>query len=288
MGEDTTNIVNVDTESFARVVLEGSAQRAVLVDFWAEWCGPCRSLTPILERLAGEHAGRLILAKINSDEERDLALQFEVRSLPTVKLFRNGRVVDEFIGLQPESHIRAMLEEHLPRESDAKREQARQLLDDGRASEACEVLRSAMASDPGNARLPIDLVHCLLELGEVTEADEILAALPADARADDPVRTLEARIHLARLANETSSAYVLERSIDANPHDCDARFQLSALLSASGEYERAMGELLEILRRDKHFREDAARKTMLVIFQVLGADNPLVGRYRDLMSSTLH
>ncbi|MEJ2060856.1 MAG: thioredoxin [Gammaproteobacteria bacterium] len=278
-------IFTITEENFAEVVLEGSMKVPVLVDFWAAWCGPCQSLMPVLAKLADEYQGQFLLAKINSDEQQALAAQFGVRSLPTVKVFRNGQPVDEFMGAQPESAVREVIERHIVRESDLVHAEAVKLFNAGDLKGAVEKMRSAHEMDPGNKRIVIDLAKLYAEDGQRETAMQLLEKLPLDARISDEVKSLEAKLRFANAAGGDRAA--LSASVEQNPDDLEARQQLAASYISSGEYEAGMEQLLEIMKRDRSFGDDAGRKGLLDVFEMLGADNPLTQQYRRKLSSLL-
>lgn len=274
---------------FRHAVIEASRRRYVLVDFWAPWCAPCRTLTPTLERVAGEYAGKLVLVKVNTDEAQRLAGAYGIRSLPTVKLFHDGAVVDEFFGARPEAAVRAFLNRHLPRESDEALELARRAREKGENERAVRLLHKALKSDPANERIPLALAHALLEDdGRFEEAAEVLGSLPAQRLGTTEGRALLARVEIARAAHQAPAQEVLQRTLAEDPGDCEARYRLAMLEAARGEHQAALDQLLEIMRRNRTFRDDAGRKGLLLVFDVLGGRGPLVSRYRSLMASALH
>jgi len=281
-------ILDADADSFQSLVIDGSHRVPVLVDFWAEWCGPCRSLAPVLEKLAEEFQGRFLVVKVDTDREQAVAAQFGIRSLPTVKLFKDGAVVDEFMGAQPESQVRAILERHVSRESDDARVEARALVERGEPEQARAVLEKAHAADPGNSRVVPDLANVLIDLGELTAAKALLDALPVNERAEGEVQAALARLSFADAAAESPEADELAQAVDTNPKDCESRYRLAAIQITRGDYEAALDQFLEILRTDRGFRDDAGRKGLLSVFEMLGSDDPLVGRYRSRMSSLLY
>ena len=282
------HVVDADAGSFRSLVIDGSHRVPVLVDFWAEWCGPCRILAPVLERLADELQGRLLLVKVDTDREQPIAAEFGIRSLPTVKLFMNGAVVDEFMGAHPESAVRAFLERHLSRESDDARILAHELRADGRPAEARAVLEKARTDDPGNDRVALDLADVLIDLGELAAAETQLDALAPGVRQDAAAKAIASRLAFARLAADSPPVETLEQAVAADPRDCESRYRLAALAATRGEYEAAMEQLLEILRADRGYRDDAGRRGLLSVFDMLGGDHPLVARYRSRMSSALY
>lgn len=281
-------IFAVNQENFQRLVVESSHRVPVLVDFWASWCAPCQMLTPILHQLAEEYAGKFLLATVNTDEERQLALDHGIRSLPTVRLFRNGVVVEEFFGVQPEPVIRTLLDAYVERASDQLRARAQAVRERGDTAAAIKLLREALGSDPNNDRIHLDLAPLLIEQGEFEQAEQVLKSLPSGRQLDSDVSKLFAKLNFARLAKEAPPAELLEQQVQANPANCEARYQLSALKALAGDYEGAMEQLLEIVRRDRSFQDDAGRKGLVAIFELLGGEGPLVSRYRALMSSALY
>lgn len=286
---NTSNFVfAANQQSFQRLVIDKSFQAPVLVDFWASWCSPCQMLTPILHNLAEEYAGKFLLVTVNTDEERQLALEHGIRSLPTVRLFRDGEVAEEFFGLQPEAAIRMLIDAHVDRPSDKLRAKAQALQDRGNTLAAIKVLEDALASDPDNDRIHLDLVPLLIEHDRFDQAERVLKRLPSSRQLDADVSRAFAQLNFARLAESAPPPEVLEQRIGQNPKDCEARYQLSAIKALQGDYEGAMAQLLEILRRDRGFRDDAGRKGLVAIFELLGGEGPLVNRYRGLMSSALY
>jgi putative thioredoxin len=281
-------VLDADAASFQSLVIDESHRVPVLVDFWAEWCGPCHTLAPVLEKLADEFQGRFLVVKIDTDREQAVAAQFGIRSLPTVKLFKDGAVVDEFMGAQPESQVRAILARHVSRESDDARVDARALVERGEPEQARALLEKAHAADPNNARLVPDLANVLIDLGELTAAKALLDALPVNERAEGEVQAALARLSFADAAAESPEADDLLQAIDADPKDCESRYRLAAIQITRGDYEAALEQFLEILRTDRGFRDDAGRKGMLSVFEMLSSDDPLVGRYRSRMSSLLY
>ncbi len=275
-------------ENFAELVLQNSHQVPVLVDFWADWCGPCHMLMPILAKLIDEYAGEFILVKVNSDEQQALASQFGVRSLPTVKVFKNGEIVDEFMGVQSESVIREMLERHIERESDRILLDVRAALEEGDTEKAAALANKAADLDPSNAQVKIEQAKILMVNGEPERAEIILDDLKGDQRELPKVKALKARLAFARIASQGPERAKLEEMVTIDPDNLRARYQLSASRIASGDFEGALSELLEILKRDRTFDNDAGRKGLLTVFEILGGSGELVTRYRTLMSNALH
>lgn len=277
--------VDVNTSDFQQLVIEASHATPVVVDFWAPWCGPCRSLKPLLEKLAEEFQGKFILAKVNSDENQELSAQFGVRGIPSVKAVVGGQVVDEFSGALPESEVRAFLARLIPSPADALRREAAQLRAAGDPAGALQKLAEASQLDMGNQAVRIDAAGILLELGQTDEATRLLDSLDADAQANEAVQQL--RIKLGFAQNAGGDVDALRARVAAQPDDLPARYELANALIANHAPQAGLDELLAIINRDKAWNDGAARKQMLAVFGLLGAD-PLVALYRRKLASALN
>ena len=278
----------VSQADFDRLVLQQSHTRPVVADFWAAWCGPCKMLMPLLTKLADDYQGKFFLAKIDTDKEKALATQYGIRSLPTVKVFKDGLVVDEFMGAQPERTLRDILDRHILRPSDSLIAEAMQAQARGDAALALALLTRAAQTDPDRDRPKLHLARLLFESGRADDGEKILQDLSPAGRADPEVVALRAKLDFVRLANAGRSAEELEKVIAANPKDNEARYLLAAWRVLQGSHEAALDQLLEIVRRDRKFRDDAARKAVLAVFNILGGQGEIVSRYRKQLSMALN
>lgn len=279
--------IDVGADNFREVVLEGSKRAPVVIDFWAPWCGPCRTLKPVLEKLAAEYSGRFTLAKVNSDENQDIAASFGVRSIPAVKAVVDGKLVDEFVGALPEGQVRAFIERILPKPADLDCKRAEALLAAGNPADALAVLDTVLKADPKNDPARITLAEALLALDRVEEARAACDDLALTTLDDPRVRTLKARLEFSGNGGSADPSS-LEARIAANASDLDARLQLARLKVQQQDYAEALDGLLEIIRTDRKFGDDIGRKTMLEVFNLLGGQHELVSKYRRLLSSALY
>ncbi|MCS6785836.1 MAG: co-chaperone YbbN [Thiobacillaceae bacterium] len=279
--------LDVGRDDFERVVIEGSKKQPVVVDFWAEWCGPCRVLKPILERLAEEYQGKFILAKVNADHNPELAARYGVRGIPSVKAFVDGRIVDEFSGALPESAVREFLERVIPSPAEELRLKAAALKAQGQAAQALQLLAEASKLDHKNEAVRLDAAEIMLDLEQNDEAARLLESLSAQTRTEARAQQLIARLNFARSKASGADEASLRARIAADAGDMEARLALANLLIASGRYAEGMDELIEMVRRDKTWNDEAARKTMLSVFNLLGA-SPLVSEYRRRLASALN
>jgi putative thioredoxin len=281
--------VEVDKNTFDTIVIEGSKKIPVVVDFWAPWCGPCKALTPILEKLAAEYGGRFVLAKVNSDENPELSARYGVRGIPSVKTFWGGEVVDEFTGALPEKGVREFLARTIPSPADGLRDEAMRIYAQTRdLDRALELLDQAEKSDPADEDVRIDRAALLVEAGRNDEARELIEGLAPLTRMDERVSGLNAKLDLAQGAAEAPSEDVLQRRVAADENDLEARLQLAHQHVARQRYREALEALLEIVRRDRNFGDDAARKTMLKVFELLGNQGELVSEFRKKLASAMN
>lgn len=279
---------DVTLENFQQYVLDNSQHVPVLVDFWAPWCGPCQSLMPMLTQLAERYAGGFLLAKVNIDEQQELATQFAVRSVPTVKLIRHGEVQDEFMGALPEREIVAFLDRHVERESDRQMPAILAAFAAGQQHQALQQLQSLRQQEPENLELILCESEFLQGMQRFEEALALLDGLPANLAMETGVITARSRLQLAMQAEAAPDEAELRTRLEKDPADHEARFQLANRLSGNGQYEDALQNLLELLRRAPDFQDGAARKGMLMIFDLLGGQGELVSRYRRQMFTAMH
>lgn len=268
------------------------AQRAepVIIDFWAEWCAPCRILKPILEKLAAEYGGRFILAKLNSDQNQELAARYGVRGIPNVKAFVDGQMVDEFTGALPEAQIRAFIDGLLPSPAEPLRLAAREARARGDAEVACSLLTDALQLDPANETVLLDLAEIHIDTQRIEAARAILDALEHRAKETARLGALQARLKLVAAGAGADPAALAAR-IAAHAGDLDARLQLAHVLALAHDYRPALEQLLEIVRRDRQWQDQAARKTMLDLFTLLGGNaqyDDLVREFRIQLARTLN
>lgn len=293
------HVIAVSSQDFERQVLAASQHMPVLVDFWAPWCQPCRALGPVLERLAAEYAGRIRVVKVNSDENQALSSRLSVRSIPTVKAFVAGELVDEFTGAQPEGEVRAFIERLLPSPAEPYRQAAREAMAAGDRATAMEMLRQAIQVDPQSEDAWFDLAEFFLTVGELDQAKKLLERLVATGAGGETspnrgrLEALQAKLELLSKVDDTAGPadeqqLALEARIDADPADLAARLELANLLAARQQFEPAMAQFLEVVKRDRTFDEDGGRKGLINLFTALGSGDPRVRQYRSLLAATLN
>lgn len=280
--------IDVTEADFEEKVIEASKKTPVVIDLWAEWCGPCRVLAPLLARLADEYQGKFILAKIDADENMRIAGRYAVRGFPTVIAFIDGQETGRFSGAQTEGTVRKFLDRLLPSPADELCHAAMEVFGRGDAENALHILEDALRLDINHVQARINAADILLHTGKLLEARETLEALPREKCADARVTTLLARLEFALQSKALPDAAMLKMKIHADANDLRARLQLAHLLVSQEDYEAALEQLLEIVQRDHLFGGDAGRKTMLSVFNLLGGEGELVSRYRKLLAAALH
>lgn len=282
-------VFEVTQHNFAAVVVENSQRVPVLVDFWADWCQPCQTLTPLLSKLAQEYRGGFILAKINADAEQALAGHFQIRSLPTVMVVWQGQIVDQLVGVQPESTYREVIDQYqTPHPAEQALEQANLLWQHGQQQQAVELLGEILKQEPDNIALKVELADKLLQLDHGDQARTLLQSLPTEEQERQPASGLLARLRFADLAQGAPDLVTLEAKVRANPTDSTARRQLAARYVLNGAYEAALEQFMDLMRRDPQFEDEAGRKGLIAIFEMLGNEDPLVITYRRRLFSLLH
>ncbi|MBN6715037.1 thioredoxin [Pseudomonas capsici] len=290
MSQDTSYIFETTAANFDQLVIDKSFDQPVLVDFWAEWCAPCKVLMPLLEQITASYQGELLLAKVNCDIEQEIVARFGIRSLPTVVLFKDGQPVDGFAGAQPESEIRKLLEQHVvmpPPPAADPLQQAQALFAESRFSDAEAVLKVLLGEDNTNASALILYARCLAERGELGEARTVLDAVKSDAHKAELAGAKAQLTFLAEAATLPDAAELKTR-LAQNPQDDEASHQLAVQQLSRQQYEAALEGLLKLFIRNRNYAEGLPHKTLLQVFDLLGNDHPLVTTYRRKLFAALY
>ena len=280
-------VIDVTEATFADEVLERSYTTPVVVDFWAEWCGPCRFLGPVLEKLAGEAKGEWVLAKLNVDYAPNLAAQFGIQGIPAVKAFKNGRVVAQFVGAQPEPNVRRFLSMLAPSQAERTIDQAVEAERAGRWETAASLYRAVLTETPDDPQAILGLGRTLLGLDQLDEGIEWLAKVADHVEVGATARGLMAQARLTAEAEAVGGVEGAQARLAANPADLEAQYGLAAAYAAEGEYGSALDALLASVRRNRGWKDGLARQTMIQLFDLLGDDDPLTREYRGKLSQAL-
>jgi len=281
------NIIEINEQNFQTAVLEESSRRLVVIDFWADWCAPCKALMPVLEKLANEYAGQFLLAKVNADEQQNISGQFGIRSLPTVIFMKEGQPVDAFQGAQSEKEIREFLDKHLPKPWDAELEKAQKMLADQDYQAALETLRPAYKDSEQRYDIAISLAFTLIEMNRCDEAQtvmEAIALVDRDAQYDRLLATLQ----LKQEAGKSPEIQALEEQLNNDPNNLELAYQLALQFSQNNHYKEALDLLLTVIKEDKEFQEGAAKKAFLDVLASLGKGEPLAVEYQRKFFNMLY
>jgi putative thioredoxin len=277
----------VTASSFMADVVEASAHMPVLVDFWAPWCAPCGQLMPILDRLAQEYAGRLQLAKVNTDEQQELAQQIGIRSLPTVVMFKDRTAVEHFVGVQPESQIRALIEKHLPKVADAPLDRARALKASGDFAGARTLIQQALTGDAENVTLQVELAELRALEGDVEGARYDLERLRGIEPNHAAVKRLAALIEFSEVVAAYPDVRALKERVASNDSDLELRHAIAVHQLLGGDVEPALNTWLDMLRHNRTFKEDLARRSLVLAFELIGDADPIVAKTRREMAKAM-
>jgi len=285
--EKSSWVVEVSEADFEREVIERSKTVPVVVDFWAPWCGPCRALGPLLERLASERQGQFVLAKVNTDECQNLAAAFRIESIPAVKAIRNGQVVLEFEGLLPEPALREFIDRVCPSEAERQAQQARDLEASNPA--AAETLyRSVLQGEHPPEAARVGLARLLVASGQDDEATEVLRRVPPGGAEAAEVERLSTILSLREHARDFAAEAALRQRLAADPENAEVRYELGCVVAAAGRYPEALELLLSAAERDKKLAAAKVREVMVKVFQVIGARSELAEEYRDKLRRVLY
>ena len=282
------NITDVTNETFDSLVIEQSKRLPVLVDYWADWCGPCQMQMPVLKKLVEDYDGKFVLAKVNTDEQRDLARAHGIRSLPTMRVYKHGEMVEEILAAQSEATLRILLDRHIERESDTIRERAMAAWQQGRHSEALGLLHDAHLAEQDNHQLTLAYAELKMRQGLLDDAAELIASLPRDVRDEKEASRLSALLEFAVTTRDAAPVAELESAVEDNPGDLEARYQLAAWHVLNNQMEPALEAFMQLLQRDRKFRDDAGRKGLLAVFELLENEGELVNSYRRRLFTLLH
>ncbi len=280
-------IFDATAENFTQLVVENSHRGPVLVNFWAPWAGPCLKLWPTLEKLTADYGGRFLLVNVNTDAHKQLARDQGVNSLPTVKVYRHGHVVEQVHGAESENSLRQLIDRHLISAADVAHARALRTWREGPFEQALDMLAEAHRQYPGHTKINIDYCKALLQSGEIDRARTVLDALPAAELASGRAAVLAMHLDLLAALGDAPPQTQLDAAIAADPADLLARYRRAALHLFDDQYAEALAQLLAILERDADFRDGAARRAMTAVFEVLGHEHPLTERYRTLMKGVL-
>jgi len=286
--QDSPYVFEATEANFDTVVLANSHQAPVLVDFWADWCGPCKMLMPLLDQLVNEYQGRFLLAKVDTEAQQSLAMSHGIRSIPTLKLFKDGREVEQLMGAQPEAVLRATIDRYITRESDLLRAQARESLSKGDTAGALSLLEQAQALEPDNYDIVLDRAAAQVAAGQPQAARELMQTLPLNVSEEPAAARLAAHLDFVEAAADAPPRDALESTVQENGSDLESRYRLGARYSLDGDYEHAMEQFLTIMQRDRKFRDDGGRRALLAVFDLAQGEDELVGRYRRRMSAALY
>ena len=282
------NITDVTSDTFTTEVVERSHTLPVLVDFWADWCGPCQMQMPMLKKLVDDYSGRFALAKVNTDEQRELARSFNIRSLPTMHLYKNGEIVEQIIAAQTESDMRLLLDRHIERPSDAIRQKAREAWEQGHSEQALTLLREAQQAEPDNHPLTLDYIDLSIKAGLTEQAETLLTGLPHDVRNETEAVRLRSLLEFTRTALAAAPVEALETTVREHADDLESRYQLACRYVLEDRHADAMDAFMYILQHDRGFRDDAGRKGLLAVFELLENEGELANSYRRRLFNALH
>ncbi len=284
-------VYDTSTATFAKDVIEASKDAIVLVDFWADWCEPCKQLTPVIESVVRSYGGKVKLAKLDVDKHPAISGQLRIQSLPTVYAFSNGQPIDGFTGAQPESAVRALIDRHLGAAAEADLAhaiaEAEKAFDDGNLQGAAEIFAAVLQSDPQHPAALAGLAQCYLQSADVERARQTIALVPPD-KADDPaVSRVMAALDLADRSANAVDTSALEARLASNPADHEARLELAIAKAGNGDKEGAVEELIELFRRDRNWNDEAARKQLVQFFEAWGPKDPYTLDGRRKLSSLM-
>ena len=286
-----TNIIDINQDQFLEKVVEKSKTTPVLVDFWAPWCGPCKQLTPILEKLVNNKNGKIILAKVNIDENQSIAAQLKIQSIPTVYGFVDGRPIDAFQGAQPESQIEKIIEKLIEatpgNEIPKLLEEAESFFKDQKFVEALQIYENLISLDPGNPKCISGMLRCLIQLNRYQDASEVLDSLDERTIEDQEVQKIKRLIENMNSSSEGKTVEELKLILSSDPNNHDLRFELAEKYFSQNQSAKAFQELLNIFSNNAKWNDEAARKKLLEYFDLLGFTDPNVIEARKKLSSLM-